>query len=80
MDAQHSEEQEMMRRDLFQQRKQTDALLMQLKEMQAEHDRRMKDIDIQVRGAETTLVECVQQQFSALQAALNFHASVPAIE
>lgn len=48
--------------------------------MQAEHDRRMKDIDIQVRGAETTLVECVQQQFSALQAALNFHASVPAIE
>ncbi|XP_073395518.1 uncharacterized protein [Physcomitrium patens] len=80
LNSKHSEEQEMMRRDLFQQRKQTDALLMQLKEMQAEHDRRMKDIDIQVRGAETTLVECVQQQFSALQAALNFHASVPAIE
>jgi len=49
-------------------------------QMQAEHERRMKDIEIQLRGAETAVVEWIQQQFSALQAALSFHATVPAIE
>ena len=49
-------------------------------QMQAEHERRMKDIEIQLRGAETAIIEWIQQQFSALQAALSFHATVPAIE
>lgn len=49
-------------------------------QMQAEHERRMKDIEIQLRGAETAVVEWIQQQFSSLQAALSFHATVPAIE
>ncbi|KAG0571114.1 hypothetical protein M758_6G203200 [Ceratodon purpureus] len=80
LSSKHSEEQEKMKGDLLLHRKQIEAMIMQNREMQAEHERRMKDMEIQLRGAETAIVEWIQQQFSALQAALSFHATVPAIE
>nr|XP_024391772.1 leucine-rich repeat-containing protein 45-like isoform X5 [Physcomitrium patens] len=78
--SKNAEEQEMMKGDLCLQRKKIETMHMQHKEMQAEHDRRMKDVEIQLRGTETAVVEWVQQQFSALLVALSFHASLPAIK
>lgn len=49
-------------------------------QMQAEHERRMKDFEMQLKSTESRVTEWIQQQFTALQLALNFHYSVPAMD
>lgn len=45
--------------------------------MQAEHERRMKDIEVQLRGAETATVERISQQFSAPSSGMKFPCCSP---
>jgi hypothetical protein len=76
MQWQHLEDQKKLETEVITTRRQIDAMHLQLREIQAEQERRKLDAEKCVTGAETAVLEWIHQQFASLRSTLTIQQSI----
>ncbi|CAM6074117.1 unnamed protein product [Sphagnum tenellum] len=74
--AKHLEDQKKLETEVITTRKQIDAMHLQVREIQAEQERRKLDAEKCVTGAETAVLEWIHQQFASLRSTLTIQHSL----
>ncbi|CAM6025083.1 unnamed protein product [Sphagnum balticum] len=76
MEWQHLEDQKKLETEVMTTWSQTNAMYLHVREIQAEQERRKLDAEKCVTGAETAVLEWIQQQFASLRSTLTVQQSI----